>query len=317
MFHSSTQMEISIPEEVSLRLKPRQIETSNPDDDDDASITSEISLDFLAKEREGERAATTQSSASNASWNPDSSDYSLDVLLRPAEDGDRSASDSAKESLMTSDYSLNIRLSRSQHSLKASQHSLKGTQSSSSIGLGASQHSFDTFATFGTTRTSKSADTELSEETEEKKEEAPQRKVSFFARVRIMRITNRKDLNKTQIKRVWYSRDEFKDIRKECFDTIKVMQDGDIVDEDEGFCTLGLEYKTKANYKARQRNKSEVRQVVFEEQTFQRENEMPDPDWIARVSREQSRICVEGACETARKVEEEIKEYLGLSDRYH
>lgn len=321
MLHSSS-MEISIPEEVSLRLKPRQIDTTgdNTNDEDDASITSEISLDFLAKEREEEKATTTQSSASNG-WNPDSSDYSLDVLLRSKEEEDQSGSDSAKDSLMTSDYSLNIRLSRSQHSLKAqSQHSPRPGQSSSSVGLGASQHSFDTFATFGTTRTTKSAETdqlEIEDAKVESKEATPARKVSFFTRVRILRVTNRKDLNKHQIKRVWYSRDDFKQIRGECFETIKLMQNGDIVDEEKGLCTLGLEYKTKTNYKARQRNKAEVRQVVFEEQQFQRENEMPDADWIARVSREQSQDCIEGARETARKVEEDIKDYLGLKDRYH
>jgi hypothetical protein len=310
-------VEISIPEEVSLRLKPRQIDTSTDGDDDDGSITSELSLDFLAKEREEEKATVSQSSSSNG-WNPECSDYSLDVLLRSKdeeEDGE-SVADSAKESLMTSDYSLNIRLSRSQHSLKTqSQHSLKGTSSSSSIGLGASQDSFDTIATFGTT-TNKSVDAGLTEEANTgKKTEAPTRKVNFFARVRILRITNRKDLHKSQIQRVWYSRDEFKAIRGECFDTIKLMQDDEIVDEDEGFCTLGLEYKTKKNYKTRQRNKMEMRQVVFEEQEFQRENELPDAEWIARVSREQSATCVEGARDTGRKVEEEIREYSRLNDR--
>ena len=95
------------------------------------------------------------------------------------------------------------------------------------------------------------------------------------------------------------------------------MQSGDVVDEDDGLCVLGLEYKTTANYKARQRNKLEVRQVVFEEQEFQQENEMPDPDWIARVSRERSQDCIAGALESAQKVESQIREYLGLNDRYH
>ena len=302
-----TCIEFSIPEEVSLRLKPRQVDTQ-PEENDDASITSDISLDFLAREREEEKVAANLSSASDG-WNPDGSDYSLDVLLVSKENDDLSSSDSAKESLMTSDYSLNIRLSRSQHSLKAqSNHVTKYTQSSSSIGLGASQHSMDTFATFGT---SKSAETDLG--AGDRKEESPKRKVSFFSRVRILRVTNRKDLNKSQVQRVWYSRDDFKEIRNECFETIKRMQAGDMVNEDDGFCTLGLEYKTKESYKSRQRNKMEVRQVVFEEQEFQRENQMPDPDWIARVSMEQSYECIGGAREKARKVQEEINEFLGLN----
>jgi len=294
-------MEITIPEEVSLRLRPRQLDL---DEQDDASITSEISLDILGKAREGERAAGNQSSSSSG-WNPDGSDYSLDFLLRKDEE-DRSATESAKESLTTFDYSLNFRLSKSQHSLKASQSSLCGAPQS----LGASQHSFDTFAT---SRTAKSAESELTEASSPPK--PLKRKVSFFPRVRIQRVANRKDL-KAQTKRTWYTRDEFKDIRKECFDTIKMMQGGETVDESEGFCSLGLEYKTANNYKARQRNKVEVRQVVFEEQQFQQENELPDPEWIARVSREQSQSCIQGALEIARKVEKDANTYLGLDDRY-
>ncbi len=295
---SIKQMEFSIPEEVSLRMKPRQFDDIC---DDDASITSEISLDILAKERDEETASATPS-LSSSGWNPDNSDYSLNVLLRSKDEEDQSTSDSAKDSLMTSDYSLNVRLSKSQHSLK----SCSMTQA-----LGASQHSFDTFAT--TRSVARSVETDLSENTSQKK--VSMKKVAFFPRVRIQRVTNRKDLLKAQIKRVWYSRDEFTSIRRECFDTIKVMQDGGVVDEKEGFCTLGLEYKTKKNYRDRQRNKMEVRQVVFDEQQFQQENELPDPEWIARVSREQSRSCVEGALEIARVVEEEVTEYMGLNDR--
>ena len=291
-------MEFCIPEEVSLRLRPREIEDFC--DDDDQSITSEISLDILEKDRDEGNDSTSPNSTSSG-WNPDSSDYSLDVLLR-SKDEEQSASDSAKDSLMTSDYSLNVRLSKSQHSLKSS--------SAGQI-LGASQHSFDTFAT--TRSTAKSVDTELTDIDSQPSE--PVKKVSFFPRVRIQRVTNRKDLLKAQVKRVWYSRDEFTSIRKECFDTIKIMQEGGVVDESEGYCSLGLEYKTTKNYKERQRNKMEVRQCVFDEQQFQRENELPDPEWIARVSREQSKTCVDGALETARLVEQEVVQYLGVTNR--
>jgi len=44
-----TILEISIPEEVSLCLRPRQFELpSNLESDDEASTTSEISLEFLS-----------------------------------------------------------------------------------------------------------------------------------------------------------------------------------------------------------------------------------------------------------------------------
>lgn len=288
-------IEITIPEEVSLRLKPRQIEEI----DDDASETSEISMELIAKERLEEQ-TVNQSSDASSSWNPDGSDYSLD-LLRHSNDDDISAADSDRASLMTSDYSLNLKLSQSQHSLKSSQHA------AIQLSCSASQHSIATSKSFA-----KSVDTDITDDetsTKPPSSNSTGRKVNFYPRVRIMRVPNRCSLLKAQVKRVWYNRDEFKDIRQECYETIKMMQEGELVDEEEGFSARGLEYKTQAAYKARQRNKLEIRQVVFEEQQFQQEVGMPDPEWLARVSREQSRSCVEGALEMARRDEEAARAY--------
>jgi hypothetical protein len=118
-------------------------------------------------------------------------------------------------------------------------------------------------------------------------------------------------------KYVWYDREELKTIRQECFETIHLIQDGGLIDEDEGMCSLGLEYKTAENYKSRQRNKRQVREVVFDEQEFQRENGLVEPEWIARVSMEQSTSSIQGALATAKAMQEDIMAYLGLDDQYH
>lgn len=303
------ELELSIPEEVSLRFRPRQLDSiaQRNEADDEASITSEISLDLLAKGREhDEKVGRTCSS----SWNPDGSDYSLDILLgnNIGDEHQSCKDDSAKESLMTSDYSLNIRLSKSHHSIK--------TTMSSSM-LGTSQHSTDSISTFATTKTNKSTEVNLSEETGSMISASRVRKVSFLPRVRIHRVPNRKSMARAVRGLIWYDRADFKIIRQECFDTIELLQRGDLVNEDEGMCPLGLEYKTAQNYRERQRNKREVRQVVFDEQEFQRENSLNEPEWISRVSREQSRSCTKNALDAARKVEEGILQYLGLDDRYH
>ena len=325
-------LEISIPEEVSLRLKPRLFEadTTN-EDEDEASITSEISLDFLAKGRENETTSGSQNSSD--CWNPDGSDYTLDVLLSSKDDEDRSLADSAKDSLMTSDYSLNIKLSKSQHSLKASmsssrltsdhlqniklsksQHSIKTYMSG---GLGASQHSLDSHATFASSRTNKSSEFDLASDLrDEPAAKEGTKKVSFHSRIRVHRVPNRSSMVRATRSRVWYDREDFKTIRQECFETIRAMQDGYILDEDDGLCSLGLEYKMEGNYKKRQRNKREVRQVVFDEQEFQREHEKVEPDWIARVSIEHSKSCIEGAIATAKKVEEDIRSFIGTCSRW-
>jgi hypothetical protein len=136
-------------------------------------------------------------------------------------------------------------------------------------------------------------------------------RVRFCPRVRIQTVTNRKDLPKKQKLQVWYNRAEFKGIRRECFSTIKLMADGEeLIDEDEELCIRGLEYKTGTAYKTRQRNKLEIRKVVFEEQSFQIGKGTKDAEWIAKLSTNQSRSCVEAAIETARKDERDSRDYL-------
>jgi hypothetical protein len=235
---------------------------------DDASVTSELSIDFIAKEQEKDR----KNRSSSSGWNPDGSDYSLNVLLSSTDDSSPSLSDSANESLLGSDYSLNVRLSTSKASL--------GSDCPRSSALKQPK-----------TRTSQDSRTAS--------------KVKFYPRVRIQRVTNRKDLSKEQVKSVWYSRDEFKAIRRDCFDTIKLMtESGALLDDDTSVrCSRGLEYKTKMAYKERQKNKIEIRKVIFEEQGFQQENGMKDSAYLAELSREQSLSCVGAAIITAKRDE--------------
>jgi hypothetical protein len=245
--------------------------------EDDASVTSEISIDFIAKEQEKDR----KNRSSSSGWNPDGSDYSLNVLLSSKDDSCPSLSDSATESLLGSDYSLNVRLSTSKASLDSD------CPSSSALKQA---------------KTRKPQDSRTAS------------KVKFYSRVRIQRVTNRKDLPKDQIESVWYSRDEFKAIRRDCFDTIKLMTENGALLDDEaltlGRCSRGLEYKTKTAYKERQKNKIEIRNVIFEEQGFQRENGMEDRAYLAQLSREQSLSCVGAAIITAKRDELAARRYL-------
>jgi hypothetical protein len=119
-------------------------------------------------------------------------------------------------------------------------------------------------------------------------------------------------LSEEQVQDVWYSREEFKEIRQECFAAIRIMTNGDAIldDDDEEFCFRGLEYKTKEAYKERLRNKIEVRHGVLDEQEFQIENELDDPEWIAKLSRDGSRPCVRAAILAAKKDEQGSRLFL-------
>lgn len=225
----------------------------------DSSLPSEISIDFLCRERENDR----NNGSSSSGWNPDDSDYSLNVLLH-SKDEEQYQSSSANvalnESLMGSKYSLDL----------------------------------SQYASRKTTPKEES-------ETDERKS-----KVRFYHRVRIQRVTNRKHLSKEHSKKVWYSREEFKEIRNECFQTIKIMTDHeDIIEDEDEYCFRGLEYKTKEASKKRQRNKLEVRQAVLDEQEYQKENGMNDPEWISMLSIDESRTCKRDALERARQDEKE------------
>ena len=326
------------------------------------SISSELSLDFLAKERAREigdsnTQETSSSSSSSCRWNPDDSDYSLNVLLVPRNispqntddkkkgascEEDDSVSATCKESVLGTDYSLNKLRARARNSkvIEASschstltdntfdtEFSAKSDYSLNNIRAGArikmmdlschSSLSIDTFDTDFSVRNKLPQDIEV-KKPEVAKTRTP--RVSFYPRVRIQRVQQRKLIPQDQKELVWYSRDEFNVIRQECFNTITLMKDDEedtddtdtLFDEDGNeLCRRGLEYKTPEAYKRRQKQKKDIRNIVFEEVDFQEEQGMNDPEWLAKLSRDQSRSCVEAAIQVARVDEKVARAYLG------
>jgi hypothetical protein len=323
--HSET---MKAPQEIEivpsiLRQSPTEIKSN------DDSVSSEISLDLLVKEQAEEnddsRQSQSSSSVTSCRWNPDDSDYSLNVLLPPKREvspvpdeeqqpqiTSRQKRNSANgESLsaasthtMFSDYSLNRMRVR-----PSSKRLLDASSTHSTL-------SVDTFDTSDFSLRSK-----LPESIEVHKPKKSENNVRFYPRVRIQRVMPRKKMPKEQMHAVWYSRDEFHAIRQECFKTIRLMKDDEDAkdfqcpffdDEDNELCRRGLEYKTPKAYKRRQKQKKDVRLVVFEELDFQEEQGMNDPLWVAKLSRDQSRPCVEAAIETAKEDERQARLYLDL-----
>jgi hypothetical protein len=267
-----------------------------------ASFTSEISIDMLHKEdREDDR----NNRSSNSGWNPDDSDYSLNVLLHLKDDSPSLADSAIKESLMGSNYSLDVsRKSAPKETETGSvvKESLMGSNCSLDVSLSSK------------TVTSPCSDSSRKSDPKEVETKPSRRepKVRFFKRVHIRRVPNREELSEEQVLDVWYSREEFKEIRQECFAAIRIMTSGDAIldDDDEEYCFRGLEYKTKAAYKERRQNKLEVRHAVLDEQEFQIENELDDPEWIAKLSRDGSRPCVRAAILAAKKDEQGSRLFL-------
>lgn len=370
--------EIEVPSENvqdELAFKHLSRDSAKKSQNDD-SISSELSIDLLSKDRTEEnddsKLQSLESSSGSCRWNPDDSDYSLNVLLAPlrnSEDEDDdddgkyetattttattstssstwftpseaayaeasdSLSTSSNHSLFGSDYSLNqarLRVrpnkSRSSNHGNAKNRALLDTSSHHSTN---SIDSIDTAFSFrNNINTSLPENIEVTQDSQQQQQPAQLFKpkatrnasVSFYPRVRIQRVPPRKMIPPEQMEAVWYSRDEFHVIRKECFNTIRLMKDDeDATDEDSPLfdenggelCRRGLEYKTPKAYKRRQKQKKDVRMVVFDELDFQEEQGMDDPLWLAKLSRDQSRACVEAAIETARVDERQAKQYLG------
>lgn len=386
-----------------LALKQLMRESSNNaqhQHENHDSISSELSIDLLlsSKDRCGgdnnedsKILSSLQSSSSGSCrWNPDDSDYSLNILLEPerasdnqdTDDDDKletattvtattttscsttpsvepaatpataidSLSPSSAHSLFGSDYSLN-RARLRVHPNKSRNSKNRALLDASSHHSTISVDSFDTaFSVQSNSHNSFDASDSLPKNIEVatsscsqpppailssirhknnynsnngKPKASRDSKVSFYPRVRIQRVPPRNMIPDEQMEAVWYSREEFYVIRKECFRTIRLMKDIEddddeaeaadsvLYDEDgEELCRRGLEYKTPKAYKRRQKQKKEVREVVFDELDFQEEQCMNDPLWLAKLSRDQSRSCVDAAIETARDDERQAKQYL-------
>ena len=84
------------------------------------------------------------------------------------------------------------------------------------------------------------------------------------------------------------------------------MEEDEILD-DEDLCGRGLEYKTSAAYKDRQKRKAYNQTIVFEEQDYQMESGAPDPEWLAQLSADQSQFCAEAALLVGQRDAEDAK----------
>jgi hypothetical protein len=377
---SNLQIDVAAPEKSALELQRLVRESADeklrPNDD---SISSELSIDFLSKDRSGgtnddsKLLSSLEYSSGACRWNPDDSDYSLNVLLAPQrategegietdgndDDQDKyvdgnhdtvvaatlsiplststthivadSLSASSNHSLFGSDYSLNRARLRVYPNKSKSSSSHKNYVLLDTSSHHSSASSVDTTFSWRSNSEAMSLPENIEVVHDHQQQQTclqrllPKTKamrtssVSFYPRVRIQRVTPRKMIPPEQVGDVWYSRDEFHVIRQECFKTIRLMKnDEDANDEDfplfdeDGveLCRRGLEYKTPKAYKRRQKQKKDVRMVVFDELDFQQEQGMDDPLWLAKLSRDQSRACVEAAIQSAREDERQARSYL-------
>ena len=116
------------------------------------------------------------------------------------------------------------------------------------------------------------------------------RRVRFFPEAEAKLIPDLHEIKESDlIDVIWYSRQELRNIRRECFQTIKLLAAGQYLgDDDWGYCSRGVEYKLPGKYEERQAIKERLWRAVLEEQFVQREVTGDDPNLLARISRERS-----------------------------
>lgn len=96
--------------------------------------------------------------------------------------------------------------------------------------------------------------------------EAEPKSVSFSRNVRVRKISKHTRYSEEERSRMWFSAEEFQEIRKGAVKTVKKMMKNKPVDDDPNDCTRGLEFKTPKQNKIRQERKADVTMAVLEEQ---------------------------------------------------
>jgi hypothetical protein len=211
------------------------------------SFSSELSLDDIQKLQDEERnnnnnynyncnnnnnnSSSDKASENSGLWNP--LDYSLDFLLPSASTNSGTvASDQATVHAHANDSNYSLDLAKFTASNDSSPSLPTMTQNE--------EEDYTTVARVTTVR--------------------------FYHRVRIHRIASLKEMPPNIRARVWYSQQEFSEIRMSCVKTLRLMVDGgDLMEEEGEYCRRGLECKTPDFYKERQQHKEVMRLVIFEE----------------------------------------------------
>lgn len=89
--------------------------------------------------------------------------------------------------------------------------------------------------------------------------------VDFNPKVRVRKISTHRRYSDEERASMWYSADEFKEIRQGAIDTVKKMMKKIPVDKDPNDCSRGLESKTPKKNKIRQARKGEILWTVLSE----------------------------------------------------
>jgi hypothetical protein len=110
-----------------------------------------------------------------------------------------------------------------------------------------------------------------------------QKSVAFHSRVRFKHVKHIDDYSDREYFATWYVEEDLQDIFNHCVDTVRMMVNGLVLDEEKGYSPRGLEYKTPTGAKTRKHNKSRGIRAVLDEQERQRVEGVNDPERLAKL----------------------------------
>lgn len=127
------------------------------------------------------------------------------------------------------------------------------------------------------------------------------KQIRFGKRVKVKKIRSYKIFSDDEYHAVWYTEEEYTEIKKGCVRTLRQMMNADFR-EDENFCPRGLEVRTKDASSARKEVRGMATQMVIEEQHLQTE-------WGVK-NEERIRKCYQEVSQEAHK----LAHYRALTD---
>lgn len=118
------------------------------------------------------------------------------------------------------------------------------------------------------------------------------------------------DLDKEEIRDVWYQRGDYERMKTQFIPLIRKMMKGEAIEENDQQTIRGLEFRTRDGAIRRQHNKLEAITTVIEEQDRQRIENKLDDEQLREAYLACSSHCMDEACALGKRDEAEMKELL-------
>ena len=134
------------------------------------------------------------------------------------------------------------------------------------------------------------------------------RMVAFSSETKTYDVTRRSDLDDEDFQLIWYTKDDFKLMKKEYTSIVKKMAKGFPLAEDEE--PRGLEHKTPIGSKKRHKNRLVAIDAVLREQDRQWERNRLDSEFVAELYIQASAHCRLQASIVARNDEEYVNKVV-------